>query len=420
MTSRSLHPLHDTYPRGFASVGRGFNPPLTATRRAHGRGFTLLEVVMASVLGLVVAAACIAIFTALNKTDRSLDRRYHETVELERLHNVMQRTFMSLVVSDQPKPQPPRTNPDGTPVAGSRLTDPNRSTGNQLGADRIPIPGSRQSRLRSESGSSGDAPSANDPTTDPKAENKPENKAENRAGAPKPPPPPRMLLTADPAVADAPMNHRLARMQVAAATQRFELVLSSIPVASNATVRKVAPDPDEDELNKAAPDLTGGSRAVRGRFYLQPNPVTVPGRPTSWTIFWQPLRAPDGVAIADSREVELVPAGQAVPIATDLAYCRWQVFDDRARKVEFQATWQDDLPAYVEMEVETVGGLWASWMFEVDWSRGQESLPLDDEDPNNPDAPNGATSKTKPPAGAASGAVTPRKTSTPQPIGGPS
>lgn len=390
------------------------------------RGFTILEVVMASVLGLVVASACFAIFTALNKTDQSLGRRYHEIVELERLHHVMQRAFLSVVVTDQPKPPPSRTNPDGSPAdraaaagrlgdqgeessasgsatGGSSPSDPNRSTGNKLGADRIPIPGSRLSRARAGGGStSGTASEARSTET--------ETTIESRPGAPKPLPAPRMLLTPDPAIADVPMSHRLARMQVGVATQRFELVLNYIPVVTGATVRKTAQESDDDQQRKSAPDVTDAGSAVRGRFFLQPNPLTAPNRPISWTLFWQPLRAPDGAASADSRLVELVPAGRAVPIATDLAYCRWQVFEDRARKTEFQATWYDDLPAYVEMEVETVGGLWASWMFEIDSSRGQESTPPQDDDFEQTDP--GTSGRESP------GSPTPRRISASSPIGG--
>lgn len=370
--------------------------PRHGNRRPAPRGFTILEVVMASVLGLLVASGCFAIFTALNKTDQTLGRRYHEIVELERLHNIMQRSFQSLVVSGEPKPiKAPNSDGsvsdlnassskfskpnDGTASDSSSQGGSNRSTGSRLGDDRIPIPGSRQSRLRN-GGSDGASRSASadpDATKDLKPDAKPDSKS-----LVKPPPPPRMLLRPDVNVADVPMNHRLARMQLGAATQRFELVLNNYPTASGSNASKAA----DEELRKSNPDLGAGERAVRGEFFLRPTQGLAAGQPLSWTIWWQSLRAPDGVVSADSRLADLVPAAQPVPIATDLAYCRWQIFAGRTRRVDFDATWENELPAYIEMEVETVGGLWSSWMFEVGWSRGQESAPPDDADPTDPTA----------------------------------
>ena len=94
-------------------------------------------------------------------------------------------------------------------------------------------------------------------------------------------------------------------------------------------------------------------------------PARAPGQPSpGWEMWWVPQAPPD---LPDSA-----PEGDPYQVATDLAYVRWRVFQGRAFHEEFVTKILDDLPAYLELEVQTLGGLEASWLFELNWSVGSE------------------------------------------------
>ena len=104
--------------------------------------------------------------------------------------------------------------------------------------------------------------------------------------------------------------------------------------------------------------------------------MLVDGRPRSWTLYWQPLTPLPSARPESEKGLPppvAVPAGPAVEIASDLEYVHWQVFRERERRGAHRGLWYTDLPAYIEMEVKTIDGLWANWMFEVDWATGSES-----------------------------------------------
>jgi hypothetical protein len=161
---------------------------------------------------------------------------------------------------------------------------------------------------------------------------------------------------------------------------------------------------ENDSDRSPMPESSG--QAIRGVFELRPSlkddgePVfSQDGSVRAWTLWWRPLprlaQDDDGTV----RQVGVTP-GVPVEVATDLAYCRWQVFDDRKRQADFAAVYFRDLPAYIEMEVMTVSGVWANWMFEVDWATGSESAGRNDDDgqdqgdQSQPSTPQGGASTT--------------------------
>jgi hypothetical protein len=54
------------------------------------------------------------------------------------------------------------------------------------------------------------------------------------------------------------------------------------------------------------------------------------------------------------------------------------VFHGREYHDEFAAEWADELPAYIELTMETADGLYAEWMFEIGWTSGGETAELED------------------------------------------
>ncbi len=79
-------------------------------RRAARRGFTLLETVLAAVLGLMVIVAALSLFTVVQRSDKRSQAKMEENLELASAHKTIARAFHFLLMSDQERPQEGETN----------------------------------------------------------------------------------------------------------------------------------------------------------------------------------------------------------------------------------------------------------------------------------------------------------------------
>ncbi|MCH7793021.1 MAG: hypothetical protein IID31_12170 [Planctomycetes bacterium] len=67
-------------------------------RRAMG-GFTLIEIMSATVIGSLVVASCVSVFAALSRADTQFAVRYDDTMDMERTYLAVQRALREIVVS---------------------------------------------------------------------------------------------------------------------------------------------------------------------------------------------------------------------------------------------------------------------------------------------------------------------------------
>lgn len=334
------------------------------------RAFTLLEVALASLLGLVVVMASFGVFTAIDRTDAMLRARAAQAGELERLHVVMSRAFLTFVVAER-APTTPARPPQDEQRPGQT---PAPSPGGRTNPARTPGSPSQPQRDADGSAAASSGQSASvAPTT-------------REAPAPTRP---RVSLYTDPNLASSAMMRR-AGVQGDVRPQRFEMLLADAPIRdSGAPGTSVV----EDDLPAAPELLTPVGRVVRGAFELRPT-ETNDGReiPGSWSIWW--VQA-DG----DGR------ATSSIRVAEGLSYVHWRCFQKRERLDTYQAIGSTELPAYIEMDVETTSGLTASWMFEIGWFTGSDPLTVksgttsDSKSDEASGAADGASS-TQPPTGA--------------------
>ncbi|MCK6476146.1 MAG: hypothetical protein L6Q35_04860 [Phycisphaerales bacterium] len=313
------------------------------------RGFTILELSLAASIGGLIVLASLGVFTALDRTDQTLKSRFDQTSQLTRLHAVMRRTFVNLAMSSKPKPVPRQQ-------ANAQANQANRATGRQTDTG------------------SNDGQNAGDPNNPPVPQVTQPARVE----------PARVILGEDRRLSLTPMVRmaspaELGRGELSAPAQRLEVVVGRPPVPLPRTRdSSVFPEGNagQDEMSDGDPI---GTKLFRGIFELQPVPAGTVGpggsapRPIlTWVLWWRPLppgseaeQSPEGSV----REYDLLPP---TLIATDLTFLRWQFYDDRQRKVEFSTAYTTDLPAYVEMEVQTAAGLWANWLFEIDFMTSNE------------------------------------------------
>ncbi len=372
------------------------------------RGFTLLETMMATAIASVVVLACVMFMYAMNRTDASMEVRAQQRSSLGRIRTVMHRTFSSLLMSDESRPTGaeldnlvggqlnqrinagPRTTPTATPVA---------TTASDKGAPEA----------KAEADQPGAAADAQRPGPPLKQ--------------PKPPPVPRIILGVDSSKTgtylfqstrdapvmemnpqrlevvlhrspipeavidpmDMPLPTRSARRREEQRRSEAEAQNSSTAPSATSTARPLTPQDEEETPDDSALPV----RAVRGAFELFPQPprgYRPPGLPAAplnldgsfeptglWELWWVPLRPP-GIDPETMTGNEYLFSGLSRPyfIAGDLKYARWTVFIANGKRSDLLSTWTGDLPAYVEMAVETSAGLKSNWMFEVDWAVGPE------------------------------------------------
>ncbi len=315
------------------------------------RGFTILELSLASAVAAMVIAGAFAVFTAVNKSDRRLAAQYVHTGEIERTRRAFLNTFTSFVMSDRPPP---------------------RRTGNESTARATPV---------SPAKAEGDA-IENTSKSDPSADG-----SKDGSAAPKPPPP-RIVL----GPADSPDLF-------GQASQRLEVVVSRSPVpakmgsAQFKSVREEHLPTDTAARNNTATD--GGSQAIRGAFILRPQdskpaPDARANSVNVQELWWVPLPPPAEEGDESARPMA-ASAGYPTRLLSDIVQCRWQFFQKEEWRDAIEVTWSNDLPAYVKVTIELANGTRTEWLLEIDYTVGAEVTQSGLEagaDPTNPGGTN--------------------------------
>ncbi len=189
---------------------------------------------------------------------------------------------------------------------------------------------------------------------------------------------PRMILRPDPS--------ELAFAREAGHTaQTFEVVLRDGFASFNTP---------EGLTNEQVHALERGREAIRGVLELRPE-----GR--AWALWWRPVDE-RGAPIRNDHESNRELS--ALRLCGGLTSCLWKAFYRGDRLTTYQATWSNDLPAYLEVEVATTAGLYANWVFEIGWTTAAETTAFEDEDALGGAAADGAAADGA--SGGAAGATT--------------
>lgn len=323
-------------------------------------GFTLLEVVLASSIGALVMIGALGVLMTLQQSDRLAGAKYDRLAESERLHKVLARAFSNLLMSSRP--------------------------------------------TRDKSGTEGDTGAP--------------------AAPPAPPPPPRLILTRDPQLSGVLLRRgeNSKGGPGVGIAQRVEMVVSRSPVplrsrsedAAYARLREQEDsmfadntdgggDTDSGAMSRLSQSRGGVSQAFRAVLELRPtlDPAARSDRPQTYSLWWRPLPSLSD----DGTPVPSAPP-PPVELMDRLVYFHVQMFDDSRMKDELTATWERDLPGYVQVEFETIEGVWRKWMFEVDWNNGSEARGATGAEEGENDNTGSEPGAPRPPAssGAAKGA----------------
>lgn len=291
------------------------------------RGFTLLELGLATAMASMLLVTALGLFIALDRGDRRFEKRFDQVSDLDRLQTVLRRTFATLAVTDE-------TAPPGTPgikAAGANTPPP-------------PTP----SETANGSSASSSAPSRVTSV-----------------------PSPRVRIVEDP---DPTVKAMVNRSKATAgggggdvlSPQMLEVVTAGQPVPD------LNPESEESStLNYVA--ATQGVLLNRGAIYLRPMPLKAEDEEQSWEILYTRLAPRDRLEQFGAPLPQLRPIGEPIVLAQGIRYFNVRVFRERQWTRMMEATYFQHLPAYVQVEVETTTGLWAKWLFEVGWLLGPET-----------------------------------------------
>ncbi|MEO0482533.1 MAG: hypothetical protein AAF138_02835 [Planctomycetota bacterium] len=84
-------------------------------------------------------------------------------------------------------------------------------------------------------------------------------------------------------------------------------------------------------------------------------------------------RAQDNRPPASFRKLRTPAAAGATPLCRGITACRWRFYHRRVMKDTMLFTRNEDMPAFAELTIETATGLYASWMFELDYALVEDS-----------------------------------------------
>lgn len=357
---------------------------MTTTRGR--RGFTLLEMVLAVMVGSMVVVLSIGLLTSIERGNGMMSARTEQTSEMQTTRMVMNRAFNSILASQPPQNQgrapavATATAEGAEPVAAA----PTRSQAPRVMLDQDARVGGVMER-REPDGTIVqqvpqrleivllDSPVPSASNVDPFALARVAKREASRKKA-------RELGT-----------------DRANGGEGADGVLGVIDDIASPTTEDPATDTEgnatedgeagEDGEGQAVEDGDLGVRAVRGVFELVPQSLTVAQRgqlresvrtKPIYELWWRPLASPQTVDewLAMSRGEQMLETarlGKPYKLASNLTFARWRMFDDREKRTRYEATVYNQLPAYAEFEVETTAGLRHQWLFEIGWAIGPET-----------------------------------------------
>jgi prepilin-type N-terminal cleavage/methylation domain-containing protein len=329
------------------------------TTKHARRGFTLLELALATAVATVVIGAAMMLFFAVDRADRRLAGRFDRSMEVEQTRRALQNAFASIATSERPRPRNQPEDRSGT--AGARGTDlggRNAPGSGSTGGGKAGEGSNKDGAKTGEAGMSGDSVA--------------------------PPPPPRIVLAPDTLAETDPSISALG-------FQRLEMVLSMspVPVMKRADNEEARVDAAKDAAESSSassrvdPTAEGGSMAIRGAFSLRPQsePIGRDTRPDltdrpQFELWWTPLPPAQEDPGAEPLPMSAA-AGYPMRLGTGIVSCTWRFFKEGEWKTQHNATWRDDLPAYAEVQINYANGTGAKWLMEIDYTVMAEASPSD-------------------------------------------
>ncbi len=313
------------------------------SRTPSHRGFTLVEMALASVIGAAVLLGCFSVFAASSRMDRAFNNRFERSNDLHITQMTMRRAFLALQMEENQAPA--RGSSSQNADAAENEADTEDAT--------------RARMILDLDGSAGRDASGWTPQ--------------------------RFELV----LATPPIAMNLAAQAggwIQIAQQNGSLDFSS-PDGSGGVMRSVfelRPTNTREEImlrtglidSAAYASMTG----IDPRFESQTQDPSKPAE--GWTLWWRPILGAEAAELqagfppymdaqGTTEQIRTRLAG-AIPVARGIQRARWQIYKGDEMVDVFAASTMSDLPAYAVFELQMLTGQYATWMFEIDWVLGED------------------------------------------------
>ncbi len=330
-----------------------------AAQRARA-GFTLMETILAMVLGAMVLLGSSGVFFALRNMERTFADKYQRTSELDVTHTIITRAMLNIQMDETQTNQIVRASDE-------------QAEGTDEIEELEPEP---RYRLILET----------DPSTAPDSTGWIPQRFEMVNATP---PVPSGLATS-------------AAGWYVAQDQNGTLDFSAMD-GSQGTVRGVFEmrPTGQREIIMQRLGLVSTNDTILTQVNDANITLDVAHLAPNWTLWWRPIlnfearqllygQGPYGDTMGTADEIRARLAG-AVPLLRNIKQCTWEVFKGDEYISTHYGRDMGDLPAYTQIEILLTNGQYASWMFEVDWVIGTdpstESTDADPDDTNDDDSP---------------------------------
>ncbi|USN98116.1 MAG: hypothetical protein H6810_07955 [Phycisphaeraceae bacterium] len=336
--------------------------------------FTLLETVLASIIGSMVLAAALSLFVAMSRAEQFMGKASEQIEDLALTQQVFRKSFMTMVLASQ----------DSYARQMSNFQADGELTEDEL----VQLPR------------------------------------------------PRILLEFDtsPSIAAMRSNAEVDGVHLddpadfGLGPQRLEITLPDKPVPESMRLFPAAwsTAPSDDLVQSFDPsgvERPATEAGMRGCFELRPDgarerlmegyglvpatgpepPPQIPAArkpPDGWTLWWRPMYGAECQARQQGLQfdIDLQPVllAEAVPLIRGIGKMRWFAFAaeedpdnpdapaEPQRWPAFEGTTTADIPGYMEVEIDTTSGTYVSWAFELGWSLAEEYA-VDQPDDTNGD-----------------------------------
>lgn len=317
-----------------------------SSRSLSTRGFTLIETMLAMVLGSMVLAGCFGVFLSIRNMDNTFEARFQRTSELDMTHTVLTRALLGLQMAETESTTVRRaTDADEEEIDENVEPDPRPRI--ILETDPSVLPDS-----------TGWAPQRFElVTATPPA---PASLASQAAS---------WYITQDNedsldySASDGSQGSIRGVFELRPAGQR-ELIMHRLGLIALGDPMLDQTDLDQRKLNNP-------------KFAIQEQDST-----PNWTLWWRPILSYEGNQLlygtgpladtqGNTEEIRQRLAG-AIPLMRGIERCIWEIYKSDEFITIYQGSDIQDIPAYAQFEVILNNSQYASWMFEVDWVFGDD------------------------------------------------
>ena len=308
--------------------------------RARG-GFTLIETVLAMVLGSMVLAGCLAVFLAMRNVETVFAARYARTSELDTTRTVMTRALLSLQMEET------KSNPVVRSGVTAGTDNPNVNTNEAETRDRIIL--------------------ETDPTVN----------ADQSGWTPQ-----RFeLVCATPPVPPGMATQAASWYTVAAQSDSLDFSAMDGSQGITRGVFELRPAGQRERIMHNLGLVSAGD-PILDEVDLRVAGTIDPYADPDWTLWWRPILPAEGEQLlaglgpypdthGDPNEIRARLAG-SVPLLRHIQRCIWELYKGDEFITTHHGKTMSDLPAYAQLEVILTNSQYASWMFEIDWVVGDD------------------------------------------------